>query len=62
MVVDYVRPTVFGNVIPKVAHGALFLLSIATLGGLFYFIYNDVGIANAVKKLWAIEGSKGKPQ
>jgi len=56
MVTDYVRPVIFGNVVPKAAHAALFLFSVATLGGLFYLIYNDIGIAKSVKKIWAIKG------
>lgn len=53
---DYVRPILFGNVVPKVAHGILLLLSMATLGGLLYFVYNDIGIAKGIRKLWAIKG------
>lgn len=55
MVTDYVRPSVVGNVLPKVAHASLILISMATLGGLFYMIYNDIGIAKSVKKLWAVK-------
>ncbi|XP_064470702.1 succinate dehydrogenase [ubiquinone] cytochrome b small subunit, mitochondrial-like [Ornithodoros turicata] len=54
IVVDYVRPTVFGNVIPKVAVGAVYALSMLTLGGLFYFNYSDVGVAKAIKMFWAL--------
>ncbi|XP_017134053.1 succinate dehydrogenase [ubiquinone] cytochrome b small subunit, mitochondrial [Drosophila elegans] len=56
MVVDYMRPSVVGNVLPKVAHIALIVISVATLGGLFYFIQNDVGLANGIKRFWAIKG------
>ncbi|EDW24678.1 GL24273 [Drosophila persimilis] len=56
MVVDYMRPSVVGNILPKVAHIALIVLSVATLGGLFYFIQNDVGLANGIKRFWAIKG------
>lgn len=56
MVTDYIRPIIFGSVVPKVAHVALLLFSVATLGGLFYLIYNDIGIAKSVKKIWAIKG------
>ncbi|XP_030369772.1 succinate dehydrogenase [ubiquinone] cytochrome b small subunit, mitochondrial [Scaptodrosophila lebanonensis] len=56
MVVDYLRPSVVGNILPKVAHVGLILISIATLGGLFYFIKNDVGLANGIKRFWAIKG------
>ncbi|XP_066963288.1 succinate dehydrogenase [ubiquinone] cytochrome b small subunit, mitochondrial isoform X1 [Macrobrachium rosenbergii] len=54
IVVDYVRPSVFGKVIPKLAVGAVYGLSFLTLGGLCYFIYTDVGIINAVKLLWKL--------
>lgn len=57
MITDYVRPSVVGNVVPKLAHAFLLLLSMASLGGLFYMIYNDIGIANTVKKLWAVKAS-----
>ncbi|XP_017873710.1 PREDICTED: succinate dehydrogenase [ubiquinone] cytochrome b small subunit, mitochondrial [Drosophila arizonae] len=56
MVVDYLRPSVVGNVVPKVAHIALILMSVAALGGLFYFIKNDIGLANGIKRFWAIKG------
>uniref|UniRef100_A0A1B0BXM3 Succinate dehydrogenase [ubiquinone] cytochrome b small subunit n=1 Tax=Glossina palpalis gambiensis TaxID=67801 RepID=A0A1B0BXM3_9MUSC len=51
MITDYVRPGIVGNVLPKVSHASLLLLSLATLGGLFYLIYNDIGIAKSVKLL-----------
>ncbi|KAG4067239.1 hypothetical protein HA402_000230 [Bradysia odoriphaga] len=55
VVTDYVRPILFGNVVPKIAHILLLGLSSATLAGLIYFIYNDIGIGKAVRKLWAIK-------
>ncbi|XP_076040764.1 succinate dehydrogenase, subunit D [Oratosquilla oratoria] len=54
IVVDYVRPSIFGKVIPKIAVAAVYALSVVTLGGLCYFIYTDVGIVNAVKMLWRL--------
>lgn len=57
IVVDYVRPVLFGNVVPKLAHALLILFSAATLGGLLYFIYNDIGIGKAVRKLWAVKSA-----
>jgi succinate dehydrogenase (ubiquinone) membrane anchor subunit len=44
----------FGNVIPKVALGAVYVVSIATLAGLFFFITNDVGIVAAIKQFWKL--------
>ncbi|XP_068619433.1 succinate dehydrogenase [ubiquinone] cytochrome b small subunit, mitochondrial [Battus philenor] len=58
--VDYVRASIFGPVIPKIAIGLVYLLSIATLGGLFYIISHDIGIANSVRRLWAVR-SQGQP-
>lgn len=52
IVVDYIRPSLFGPVLPKVSLGLLYLLSILSLGGLFYFNYTDVGIMNGVKMAW----------
>uniref|UniRef100_A0A1L8E023 Succinate dehydrogenase [ubiquinone] cytochrome b small subunit n=1 Tax=Nyssomyia neivai TaxID=330878 RepID=A0A1L8E023_9DIPT len=55
IVTDYVRPVIFGTVIPPIAQGLLLLLTIAVSAGLIQFIRNDVGIANAVKRVWAIK-------
>ncbi|CAH2094829.1 unnamed protein product [Euphydryas editha] len=56
--VDYVRASIFGPVIPKVAIGLVYLISIATLGGLFYIITHDIGIANSIKQFWAIKSGQ----
>uniref|UniRef100_A0A2M4AHU1 Succinate dehydrogenase [ubiquinone] cytochrome b small subunit n=1 Tax=Anopheles triannulatus TaxID=58253 RepID=A0A2M4AHU1_9DIPT len=58
IVTDYVRPILFGTTVPKLAHGLLLIVSAATLGGLFYFNYNDVGIAGCVKKIWATKSKE----
>lgn len=55
-VVDYVRPIIFGSVIPKVAPALVVAFSALLLGGLLYFISTDIGISRAVRKLWAIKG------
>lgn len=55
IVVDYVRPVVFGEAIPKIARMLVFLISAFTLGGLLYFNMNDVGIARAVRRFWSIK-------
>lgn len=60
MVTDYMRPSVVGNVAPKVAHGMLLLISVAALGGLFYAIYNDIGLVKSIQKLWTIKGADQK--
>merc|ERR1711953_441444 len=48
IVVDYIRPSLFGGstLIPNMAQSAVWLLSLATLAGLYYFNYTDVGIVN----------------
>ena len=51
IVTDYVRPSIFGPIIPKISIALVYLLSSLTLGGLFMFNYTDVGISNAVRML-----------
>lgn len=57
MVIDYVRPILFGPLIPKISLVAVYILSAATLGGLLYFNYSDVGVTKLFKNFWAIKGS-----
>jgi len=52
IVVDYIRPSIFGPVIPKASLGLLYLLSILSIGGLFYFNYTDVGLVQGTKMAW----------
>lgn len=56
IVVDYIRPSLFGGstTIPNIAQAGVWFLSAVTLGGLFYFNYTDVGIVNAIKMLWKV--------
>ncbi|XP_054167495.1 succinate dehydrogenase [ubiquinone] cytochrome b small subunit, mitochondrial-like [Oppia nitens] len=49
VVVDYIRPSIFGKVIPKLAVAYLYGLSIAALVGLLYFNYTDVGLGVAIR-------------
>uniref|UniRef100_A0A182IYY3 Succinate dehydrogenase [ubiquinone] cytochrome b small subunit n=2 Tax=Anopheles atroparvus TaxID=41427 RepID=A0A182IYY3_ANOAO len=58
IVTDYVRPIMFGTTVPKMAHGLLLIVSAATLGGLFYFNYNDIGIAGCVRKIWTTKAKE----
>uniref|UniRef100_A0A182M7F2 Succinate dehydrogenase [ubiquinone] cytochrome b small subunit n=1 Tax=Anopheles culicifacies TaxID=139723 RepID=A0A182M7F2_9DIPT len=58
IVTDYVRPILFGTTVPKLAHGLLLVVSAATLGGLFYFNYNDIGIAGFVRKIWSTKAKE----
>lgn len=52
IVVDYIRPTIFGEVLPKVSLAMVYLLSALALGGLFYFNYTDVGVTKGLKMAW----------
>ncbi|XP_026332938.1 succinate dehydrogenase [ubiquinone] cytochrome b small subunit, mitochondrial isoform X1 [Hyposmocoma kahamanoa] len=56
--VDYVRESIFGKIIPKIAIALVYLIHIATLGGLFYIISHDIGIANTIRQLWSIKSVK----
>ncbi|KAI5642789.1 cybS, succinate dehydrogenase cytochrome B small subunit domain-containing protein [Phthorimaea operculella] len=56
--VDYVRAAIFGPVIPKIAIALVYLISVATLGGLFYLISHDVGFGQAVRDIWAVKADK----
>lgn len=56
IVVDYVRPVLFGSVIPKIAPMFVVAYSALLLGALLYFINTDIGIAQTVRKFWAIKG------
>ena len=56
VVTDYIRPVVFGKVLPPIAQGLLLAVTLLTAAGLFQFIQNDIGLANAVKRMWAIKG------
>lgn len=52
---DYIRRDNFGPIISKGIHWVLIAISFTTLGGLYYFIYNDIGIANAIQNIWSIK-------
>lgn len=56
VVTDYIRPVVFGKVLPPIAQGLLLAMTVLTAAGLFQFIQNDIGVAKAVKRMWAIKG------
>lgn len=62
MVIDYVRPVIFGRVIPKISLALVYILSAATLGGLLYFNYNDVGITALIKKFWQVDKKEEKEE
>jgi len=49
--VDYIRPSIFGPVIPKIAVMLVYILSSIALSGLFYFNYTDVGLTHAIRMI-----------
>uniref|UniRef100_A0A4D5RB75 Succinate dehydrogenase [ubiquinone] cytochrome b small subunit n=1 Tax=Scolopendra viridis TaxID=118503 RepID=A0A4D5RB75_SCOVI len=51
---DYIRPRLHGEAAPRIAIAVLYFFSAMTLGGLFYFNYNDVGLGNAVRMIWKL--------
>ncbi|XP_026743035.1 succinate dehydrogenase [ubiquinone] cytochrome b small subunit, mitochondrial isoform X1 [Trichoplusia ni] len=52
MVVEYIRVLLFGAFIPKVAMGIVYFVSVTMLGGLFYLIFNDIGLCRAFWRIW----------
>lgn len=54
--IDYMRPVLFGPLLPKLAPAAVTLFSAVFLGTLLYFIQTDIGISQTIRKLWAIKG------
>ncbi|XP_015925357.1 succinate dehydrogenase [ubiquinone] cytochrome b small subunit 2 [Parasteatoda tepidariorum] len=52
--VDYLRPSVVGATLAKASVLGVYALSVITLGGLFYFNYNDVGLCQAMRMLWKL--------
>ncbi len=54
IVIDYLRPKIVGPAVAKLGVALVYGLSAFTLGGLFYFIYSDVGIVNAIKMFWKL--------
>lgn len=62
IVIDYVRPILFGPLIPKISLILCYILSAATLGGLLYFNYNDVGITKGIQQFWAAQKAPPKSE
>lgn len=60
VVTDYIRPVVFGKIVPPIAQGLLLAVMVLTAAGLFQLIQNDIGVAKAVKRMWAIQGVESK--
>jgi len=57
VIVDYVRPIIVGNVLPKLSLLLLYIISATTLGGLLYFNHNQIGIGCAFRNFWCLTGT-----
>ncbi|XP_057668364.1 succinate dehydrogenase [ubiquinone] cytochrome b small subunit, mitochondrial-like [Diorhabda carinulata] len=54
VVLDYVRPIIFGSAIPKLAILLLYLISLSTFVSLIYYNHKDIGIGCTFRKFWEI--------
>jgi hypothetical protein len=52
MVVEYIRVLLFGSLIPRIAMGVVYGLTLLMLGGLFYLNFNDIGLCRSFWKIW----------
>ncbi|XP_075982688.1 succinate dehydrogenase, subunit D isoform X1 [Anticarsia gemmatalis] len=52
IVVEYLRVLVVGPVVPKVAMTVVYVLTVNLLGGLFYLIFNDIGLCRGYWRIW----------
>ncbi|XP_046966019.1 succinate dehydrogenase [ubiquinone] cytochrome b small subunit, mitochondrial-like [Vanessa cardui] len=52
VMVEYVRVLLFGPLIPKIAIGFVYAMTVLMLGGLFYLIFNDIGLCRAFWRIW----------
>ncbi|XP_059047827.1 succinate dehydrogenase [ubiquinone] cytochrome b small subunit, mitochondrial isoform X1 [Achroia grisella] len=52
IVLEYLRVLVVGPVVPKIAMGMVYLITAVTMGGLFYLIFNDIGMCRAFWRIW----------
>lgn len=50
--VEYARVLVVGPMVPKVLMGVVYFVTVVMLGGLFYLIFNDIGMCRAFWKIW----------
>ncbi|XP_045533366.1 succinate dehydrogenase [ubiquinone] cytochrome b small subunit, mitochondrial isoform X2 [Pieris brassicae] len=52
IVVEYVRVLLVGVTIPKIAMGVVYFLTVLMLGGLFFLIFNDIGLCRGFWRIW----------
>ncbi|EAT46455.1 AAEL002383-PA [Aedes aegypti] len=55
VVTDYVRKDLLRGMATKAAHGVTAGLSVATLVGLLYLTFADIGITETVRRIWAVQ-------
>lgn len=55
ILVDYVRPVLFGPSLPKLVPLVTMTFSAIFLGLLLYNIFTDIGISQSIRKFWAIK-------
>lgn len=51
IVTDYIRPAIFGPVIPKISIALVYVLSVLAASGLFIFNWTDVGLTQAFRMI-----------
>ncbi|BES98720.1 succinate dehydrogenase [Nesidiocoris tenuis] len=54
VVVDYVRPIIFGKLIPKLALGVVYAFSVVLLIGLLNLTFRGQGVGNSINTLWSM--------
>ncbi|KAF6202293.1 hypothetical protein GE061_004691 [Apolygus lucorum] len=54
VVVDYVRPIIFGKLIPKLSLGLVYVFSVVLLLGLLNLSFRGQGIGNSVNTIWSM--------
>uniref|UniRef100_A0A0A9WVI8 Succinate dehydrogenase [ubiquinone] cytochrome b small subunit n=1 Tax=Lygus hesperus TaxID=30085 RepID=A0A0A9WVI8_LYGHE len=54
VVVDYVRPIIFGKVIPKISLGLVYVFSVVLLLGLLNLSFRGQGIGNSINTIWSM--------
>lgn len=56
ILVDYVRPVLFGPALPTLVPAVVIAFSAIFLGLLLYTISTDIGISQTIRKFWALKG------
>lgn len=54
VLIDYARPVVIGNFLSKMFFWGHKLCTAIIAAGLIFFIQNDIGIGNAIRRVWLV--------